>query len=248
MAPRSVLATVRVTLFIPCFIDALYPQAAVAIVEVLERLGHTIDYPEAQTCCGQPPFNSGYWNEAREAAARQLKIFEDAEVVVSASGSCGAMLKKFYVELFHGTTHEKAAVSLAARTYEFSEFLVEKLGVRDVGARFDGRVTFHDGCHGLRELGTKEAPRQLLRAVRGIELVEMAEAETCCGFGGMFAVKFPQISTAMAEVKCASILDAGVEYVVSNDSSCLMQIQGWLDRHSSRVVKSLHLAEVLAQR
>ena len=235
----------RVTLFIPCFIDSLYPHVAVAIVKILERLGHEVDYPEGQTCCGQPPFNSGYWDEARAVAVKQLDCFRDAEVVVSASGSCGAMFKVFYAELFKGHAREEEAKALAAKTFEFSEFLVTKLGVRDVGARFEGKVTFHDGCHGLRELGTREAPRELLRAVKGLELVEMSEGESCCGFGGMFAVKYPQISTAMAEVKCNSIIDTGVEYVVSNDSSCLMQIQGYLNRHSPRIVKSLHLAEVL---
>jgi L-lactate dehydrogenase complex protein LldE len=237
----------RVTLFIPCFIDSLYPQVGVAIVKILERLGHEADYPEAQICCGQPPFNSGYWDEARVVAERQLAVFRDSEVVVSASGSCGAMFKIFYGELFKNRPQQAEAKALADKTFEFSEFLVNKLGVRDVGARFDGKVTFHDGCHGLRELGTKAAPRELLRAVKGLELVEMGEAESCCGFGGMFAVKFPQISTAMAEVKCNSIIDTGVEYVVSNDSSCLMQIQGYMNRHSPRVIKSLHLAEVLAQ-
>ena len=238
----------RVTLFIPCFIDSLYAHVGASIVEVLERLGHTIDFPEGQTCCGQPPFNSGYWDEARDVARRQMRVFRDAEVVVSASGSCGAMFKKFYGELFEHQPEEAEAKALGAKTWEFSEFLVTKLGVRDVGARFDGKVTFHDGCHGMRELGTKEAPRTLLRAVKGLELVEMNEGENCCGFGGTFAVKFPQISTAMAEVKCKSILDTGVETVVSNDSSCLMQIQGWLDRNGPRVVKSMHLAEVLARR
>jgi L-lactate dehydrogenase complex protein LldE len=237
----------RVTLFIPCFIDSLYPQVGVAIVKVLERLGHEVDYPEAQICCGQPPFNSGYWDEARVVAERQLAVFRDAEVVVSASGSCGAMFKVFYGELFKDQPQQAEAKALADKTFEFSEFLVNKLGVRDVGARFEGKVTFHDGCHGLRELGTKAAPRELLRAVKGLELFEMGEAESCCGFGGMFAVKFPQISTAMAEVKCNSIIDTGVEYVVSNDSSCLMQIQGYMNRHSPRVIKSLHLAEVLAE-
>src|SRR5260221_13263254 len=236
----------RVTVFIPCFIDSLDPKVAMSIVQILERLGHEIDYPEGQTCCGQPPFNSGYWDEAREVAMRQLAVFRDAEVVVSASGSCGAMFKKFYLELFHGHSQEGEAKVLAAKTYEFSEFLVDKLGVRDVGARFEGTVTFHDGCHGLRELGTKQAPRDLLRAVKGLKLVEMGEAESCCGFGGMFAVKYPQISTAMAEVKCNSIIETGVEYVVSNDSSCLLQIQGYLNRNSPRTVKSLQLAEALA--
>jgi len=238
----------RVSLFIPCFIDSLYPRVGMAMVEVLERLGHEIDYPDGQTCCGQPPFNSGYWDEARSVAAPQMEKFRDAEVVVSASGSCGAMFKIFYPELFAGGAQEAEARALSAKTYEFSDFLANKLGVRDVGARFEGKVTFHDGCHGLRELRTKQAPRELLRAVRGLELVEMSDQESCCGFGGAFAVKFPQISTAMAEVKCQSVLGTGVEWVVSNDSSCLMQIQGWLDRHGPRVVKSLHLAEVLAAR
>jgi L-lactate dehydrogenase complex protein LldE len=237
----------RISLFVPCFIDSLYPHVAISMVQVFERLGHEVDYPEKQTCCGQPPFNSGYWDEARVVAANQLEVFKDAEVVVSGSGSCGAMFKKFYPELFAGHSGETEAKRLAAKTFEFSEFLVKKLGVRDVGAKFEGKVTFHDGCHGLRELGTKEAPRELLRNVKGLELVEMGEAEACCGFGGMFAVKYPQISTAMAEVKCNSILDSGVEYVVSNDSSCLMQIQGYLNRNSPRTVKSLHLAEVLAR-
>jgi L-lactate dehydrogenase complex protein LldE len=238
----------RVTLFIPCFIDTLYPQVGQSMVEVIERLGHTVEYPEGQTCCGQPPFNSGYWDEARVVAARQIEFFKDAEVVVSASGSCGAMFKVFYPELFEGRPELAAAKSLSERTFEFSEFLVKKLGVRDLGARFEGRVTFHDGCHGLRELGTQQAPRELLKAVKGLELVEMGEKQSCCGFGGMFAVKFPEISTAMAEVKCQSLLETGAEYVVSNDSSCLMQIQGWLDRNSPRPVKSLHLAQILASR
>jgi L-lactate dehydrogenase complex protein LldE len=207
-----------------------------------------VEYPEAQTCCGQPPFNSGYWDEARAVATKQLAAFADAEVVVSGSGSCGAMFRNFYPELFKGTADEPAAKALSKKTYEFSEFLVNKLGVLDLGAKFEGKVTFHDGCHGLRELGVKQAPRDLLRHVEGLELIEMCEAETCCGFGGMFAVKFPQISTAMAEVKCGSILETGVECVVSNDSSCLMQIQGYLNRNSPRAIKSYHLAEILAQR
>jgi L-lactate dehydrogenase complex protein LldE len=219
-----------------------------AIVEVLEGLGHSVEYPESQTCCGQPPFNSGFWDEARDVARRQMSCFRDAEVVVSASGSCGAMMKNFYPEIFEHRPEEKEARELAAKTFEFSDFLVNKLGVRDVGAKFEGRVTFHDGCHGLRELGTKAAPRELLKHVRGLELVEMNDGETCCGFGGTFAVKFPQISTAMGEVKCNSILETKADYVVSNDSSCLMQIQGWMGRNSARVVKSLHLAEVLVQR
>ena len=236
----------KISLFIPCFVDQFYPQVGMSIVRVLERLGHTVDYPEAQTCCGQPAFNSGYWDEARAVAERQMRVFRDAETVVIASGSCGAMVKVFYPELFHVRPQEAEARALAAKTHEFSDFLVNILGVSDVGARFPGRATFHDGCHGLRELNLKRPPRQLLQHVRGLELVEMTEAETCCGFGGAFAVKFPMISTAMGEVKCASAAETGADYVISNDSSCLMQIRGVLDRQG-KSMKTLHLAEVLAQ-
>ena len=236
----------KVSLFIPCFVDLFYPQVGISMVRIFERLGHEVDFPENQTCCGQPAFNAGYWDEARSVAEKSLATFRDAEVVVSASGSCGAMMKVFYPELFANTPQAEAAQSLAAKTFEFSDFLVNRLGVKDVGARFEGRVTFHDGCHGLRELGIKKEPRLLLSQVKGLELVEMGEAETCCGFGGLFAVKFPSISTAMDEVKCASIVETTADYVVSNDSSCLMQIQGMLDRQK-RKVRSLHLAEVLAQ-
>lgn len=217
------------------------------MVDVLERLGHRVDYREGITCCGQPAFNSGYWDEARPVAARTLGLLGDSEAVVSASGSCGAMLKVFYPELFRGRPEEAAARALASRCWEFSDFLVTRLGVTDVGARFPGKVTFHDGCHGLRELGVKSQPRRLLEAVRELELVEMKEAESCCGFGGTFSAKFPMISTAMGDVKCASAVETGADYIVSNDSSCLMQIQGLLDRQG-RNLKTLHLAEVLASR
>jgi len=235
-----------VTLFVPCFVDLLYPRVAISMVQILERLGHKVEYPEALTCCGQPAFNSGYWDEARTVAVKVLDRLRDAEVVVIASGSCGAMLKVFYPELFAGTKQAEAAQALSAKCYEFSDFLVTKLGVTDVGARFPAKVTFHDGCHGLRELGKKKPPRELLAKVRDLTLVEMKEAEICCGFGGTFAAKFPMISTAMGEVKCASAFETGADYIVSNDSSCLMQIQGLLDRQGSRM-KGLHLAEVLAQ-
>jgi L-lactate dehydrogenase complex protein LldE len=236
----------HVTLFIPCFVDALVPHVGRAVVEVLERLGHAVEAPPAQTCCGQPPFNAGYWPEARTIARHQLAVFAASEIVVTPSGSCAAMLRNFYRELFRGEAEEGRARELAGKTFEFSEFLVKRLGIRDVGARFPGRVTWHDGCHGLRELGLGDVPRQLLRAVRELELVEMREAAACCGFGGTFAVKFPQISTSMAEVKGESIIETGADYVVSNDSSCLLQIKGWLDRHARRDIRCLHLAEVLA--
>jgi L-lactate dehydrogenase complex protein LldE len=235
-----------ISLFIPCFIDQFYPHVGQCMVDVLERLGHTVRVPAGQTCCGQPAFNSGYWPETRPVAEHMLDVFEDSEVVVSASGSCGAMLKKFYPELLAGTDCEAKAKALSPKVHEFSEFLVNVLKVSDVGARFDHKVTFHDGCLGLREMGIKKEPRVLLGAVKGLELVEMGEAETCCGFGGTFSAKYPMISTAMGEVKCASALATGAEYIVSNDSSCLMQIQGLLTRQR-RNLRCLHLAEVLAR-
>jgi L-lactate dehydrogenase complex protein LldE len=225
----------RVALFIPCFVDQLFPNVAIAMLKVLRRLNVEVDYPAAQTCCGQPAFNTGYWNEARPLAQRYREIFTGFDAVVSPSGSCTAMVRNFYPEL---------GVEPPA-TFEFAEFLVRKLGVTDVGATFPAKVTYHDACHALRELRLKDEPRQLLQNVRGLELVEMNEAETCCGFGGTFSVKFPMISYAMDEVKCASIQQTGAEYVVSGDSSCLMQIDGYL-RRKKLPVKTISLAEVLA--
>ena len=232
-----------VTLFIPCFVDALYPRAGISMVEILERLGHTVVCPEEIACCGQPPFNSGYHAEARTIATPVLEKLADAEAVVIGSGSCGAMVKKFYPELFAGTRHAELATQVASRTWEFSDFLVNKLGVTGLGAKFPHKVTFHDGCHGLRELGIQKQPRALLANVQDLELVEMTEI-SCCGFGGTFAAKFPMISTAMGEVKCAAAAETGAEYIVSSDSSCLMHIQGLLSRQG-KPTKTISLAEVL---
>jgi L-lactate dehydrogenase complex protein LldE len=236
-----------VTLFIPCFVDLMFPRVGISMVQILEKQGHKIEYPEELTCCGQPAFNSGYWPEAREVASPVLKRLQNAEAIVIASGSCGAMLKVFYPQLFAGTEFEKAANELSSKCYEFSDFLVTKLGVTDLGARFPAKVTFHDGCHGLRELGNKKPARALLAKVRELELIEMRDAETCCGFGGTFASKFPMISTAMGEVKCASATETGAEYIVSNDSSCLMHVQGLVDKQGKKL-KTIHLAEVLTSK
>jgi L-lactate dehydrogenase complex protein LldE len=237
---------VKVSLFIPCFIDQIYPQVGISMVKVLERLGCEVDCPEGQTCCGQPAFNSGYWDEARRVAEHSLDVFAQSDVIVSASGSCGAMMKVFYPELFKETPRHFEALKLAPKVHEFSQFLVNELGVTDVGAKFSGTATFHDGCHGLRELGVEREPRELLKKVQGLTLIEMKEAKTCCGFGGAFSVKFPMISTAMGEVKCASIEETGADVVVSNDSSCLMQIAGLMQRQG-KGLRCLHLAEILAQ-
>lgn len=237
----------RVSLFIPCFVDHYFPEVGMSMLRVFEHLGLEVDYPEGQTCCGQPSFNSGYWNESRKVAVRLFDIFEKSEIVVSASGSCGSMIKIFNPELFENTSDFDRAQELAAKTYEFSEFLVDKLGVTDLGARFKSTATFHDSCHSLRELGLKKQARILLSHVQELDLVEMKEAESCCGFGGPFAVQFPQISCAMAEMKSASILETGADTVISNDSSCLMQIDGFMTKEG-HPIRTMHLAEVLASR
>ena len=241
----SALTSMKVTLFIPCFVDLMYPRVGICMVQILERLGHSVECPTEIACCGQPAYNSGYWNEARTVGFHIVERLKDSEVVVIASGSCGAMLKIFYPELFAGSPYAGQAIALAEKCYEFSDFLVTKLGVTDLGARFPAKVTFHDGCHGLRELHAYPQPRKLLQYVRGLELIEMKE-KVCCGFGGMFAAKFPMISTAMGDVKCAAAAETGAEYIVSNDSSCLMHLQGLIDRQG-RNLKTIHLAEVLAQ-
>ena len=234
----------NVTMFIPCFIDLLYPQVGISMVRILERLGHKVDCPEL-ACCGQPAFNTGYWQESREVAGRVIEQLHDAEVVVIASGSCGAMIKVFYPELFAGTKHERMAQELVLKCYEFSQFLVDKLGVTDLGANFSHKVTYHDGCHSLREMHIQEAPRRLMAKVRGLQLVEMSQT-VCCGFGGTFSAKFPAISTAMGDVKCSLAEETHAEYIVSSDSSCLMHIQGLIDKQG-RSLKTIHLAEILAQ-
>ena len=235
----------RVSLFVPCFVDQLAPQVGLAAAKVLKRLGHEVEFRAEQTCCGQPSFNSGQWDVAREGALRTIQVFRGADVVVGPSGSCVAMIKKFYPELLQGTPHLAAAEDLAARTFEFSDFLVNRLGVTDVGAKFAKKVTYHDGCHALRELRLKEEPRKLLRAVQGLELLESEEGESCCGFGGLFSAKFPMISTAMVQVKGGALARTGADFVVSSDPSCLLQIGGWLSREGKPILP-LHIAEVLA--
>ncbi|MDA3872882.1 MAG: (Fe-S)-binding protein [Kiritimatiellae bacterium] len=234
----------KISLFIPCYVDQLTPEIGFAVVNVLERLGHQVEVPSGQTCCGQPAMNNGYEDETRMVARHILKVFADSEAVVIPSGSCGATIKHFYPELFAGRPEEAQAKALAAKTWEFSEFLVDVLKLEDVGARFPHKVTWHDGCHGLRELHIQKQPRTLLAHVRDLELVEMKEAKSCCGFGGTFAIKFPQISTAMTQVKTGSAEETGAEYILSNDPSCMLQIQGYLEKQGSSL-QCLHLAQVL---
>lgn len=238
----------RVSLFVTCMVDQLFPKVGMAMADVLERLGYQVDFPEDQTCCGQPAFNSGYRAEARTVARHFLDTFEKSETIVVPSGSCTAMIVHHFAELFHKEPDSLERVhALEKRVFEFSTFLTQVAGVEDVGARFEDVVTFHDGCHGLRELGVKTAPRRLLAQVRGLELREMQPAEDCCGFGGTFSVKFDELSGAMGRSKVDSILATGANTVVSLDPSCLMQIQGVLSRKGSSI-RTMHLAEVLASR
>ncbi|HYJ86079.1 MAG TPA: (Fe-S)-binding protein [Pyrinomonadaceae bacterium] len=239
----------RVSLFVTCLVDQLWPEVGTSAVEVLRRTGCEVVFDERQTCCGQPAFNTGYRSDARVLARRFIEIFEDAgaDAIVSPSGSCTAMVHHFH-QLFEDDEHwRKRAEAIAQRTHEFSSFLVNVLGVDDVGASFRGRVTWHDACHGLRDLNLHSEPRRLIKGVRGVEFVELPNADACCGFGGTFSVKYPEISVAILDNKIAEIEKAGVRAVTSGDASCLMQIRGRLTRQKSGV-RAMHLAELLASR
>jgi L-lactate dehydrogenase complex protein LldE len=236
----------RVSLFVTCIVDQVFPQVGIAITQVLERLGYQVDFPKAQTCCGQPAFNSGYTEEARKIARHFLDVFRDSETIIVPSGSCTSMISHHFADIFENDPQLLAeARALEPRVFEFSRFLLEVAGVEDVGARFDGVVTYHDSCHALRELRIKAGPRNLLSKVRGLTLAEMSTAEECCGFGGTFSIKFPEVSGAMARTKIDSIQQTGASTIVSIDSSCLMQLQGVIDR-AGLPIRTLHLAEVLA--
>jgi L-lactate dehydrogenase complex protein LldE len=238
----------RVSLFVTCIVDQAFPQVGIAITQVLERLGYRVDFPSAQTCCGQPAFNSGYPDEARTIARHFLNVFRDCEYIIVPSGSCASMISHHYADIFqHDPTLLAEVHRLEPRVWEFSRFLLEVAGVEDVGARFNGIVTYHDSCHALRELRIKAGPRKLLANVQGLTLAEMDVAEECCGFGGTFSVKFPEVSGAMARTKIDSIQKTGASTIVSIDSSCLMQLQGVIDR-AGLPLRTLHLAEVLASR
>ena len=236
----------KVSLFVTCIVDQLFPKVGECTVNVLRRAGCEVEFDDRQTCCGQPAFNSGYRKEAREFAERFIEIFEqsDAEAIVSPSGSCTAMVKHFH-ELFpDDPAWRERSEKIAAKTYELGTFLVDVLGVEISGSAFDGRVGFHDACHGLRDLGIKKQPRELLQGIDKIELVELPDSEVCCGFGGTFSVKYPEISTQMVDRKIENIEAADLRAIVSCDSSCLMQIGGRLSRNGSKV-KAMHLAEIL---
>lgn len=240
----------KASLFVTCLVDQLFPNVGKSTVQVLRRCGVDVTFNPRQTCCGQPAFNSGYREEARGVAAHWLDVFsselESSDYVVVPSGSCAAMTRKFYATLFaDGSPERERAAMVGARVVELSEFLVDVMGVTDVGASFDGVVTYHELCHLKRELGISRQPRALIAAVRGARFVEMERADACCGFGGTFSVKFPEISSAIDEEKVAAIARCGAQTVIGCDASCLMQMAGLLGRRGSGI-KCLHLAELLA--
>ena len=234
----------RVQLFIPCFVDQLYPQTAFNMVKVLERAGVEVEYNTDQTCCGQPAFNAGFRGDARDVCTKFLKDFSGHDYVVAPSASCVGFVRNYYATLFDNSSLHNDVRDLQKRIFEFSSFLVNVLGVEDVGASLYGKATYHDSCAGLRECRIKEEPRKLLAHVKGLELLEMNDVETCCGFGGSFAVKFESISVAMADQKVNHALQTGADYIISTDLSCLMHLDGYI-RHKEYPIRTMHIADVL---
>jgi len=244
---QGAMGTLRVSLFVTCLVDAFFPSVGQSAVELLERLGVQVDFPMQQTCCGQPAFNSGFADEARAVAATLLDAFADSEYVVAPSGSCVAMIRHYFPQLFAGTPRAAEAESLAQRTYELCEFITERLQITDVGATFPARVTYHASCHATRGLGIKEPPLRLLEAVRGLELVDLPYAEDCCGFGGTFAVKFADLSAAMGAKKAGHVESTGADVLTGLDMSCLMHLRGLMERRG-RGPRVMHVAEILNSR
>ena len=238
----------KIALFVTCLGDTLFPETGEAVVRLLERLGHEVSFPVEQTCCGQLHFNSGYATTAASLARRWLEAFALCDAVVCPSASCTAMVRNHYRELARRSGDRRLAEEvedIAPRLQELSELLVDRLNVVDVGARFAHRVTYHSACHGLRSLELGERPLRLLRAVAGIEVLELSRADSCCGFGGTFAVKNAAVSSAMLGDKLDAVVASGAEFCVATDSSCLMHIDGGLRRRRAPV-RTLHLASVLA--
>ena len=237
----------KLSLMVTCLGDVIRPEAAKATVRLLRRLGHEIDFPEAQTCCGQPLFNSGFHDLARQQAQHTIAVFDGDRTVVTPSGSCGAMVKVEYPQLFEGdATWSQRAKHLSERTFELSDFLVNRLGVVDVGAKYEGRVTYHYACH-LRMLGQTDEAERLICNVAGVTYVPLARQDQCCGFGGSFSIRYPQVSGAMVDDKMSCVLQTEADTLVSTDAGCLMNIGGRLHREQHSV-KVLHLAELLEMR
>ena len=237
----------RVGLFVTCLVDMMRPRIGFAALQLLESAGCEVVVPAAQTCCGQPGYNSGDRNAALALARKVLAEFEACDYVVAPSGSCAGMIRTHYPDLFADLSDELARVEhLCAKTYELTDFLLNVVKLEHIDAKFDGTITYHDSCYGLREMGVKAQPRTLLAKVGGLKLIEMNEAETCCGFGGAFAVKFGDISARIADNKCENALATGTDAIVLGDLGCMLNIEGRLRRKGNTKTQVLHVAEVLA--
>ncbi len=235
----------KVQLFIPCFVDQLYPQTAFNMVKVLEKACCDVEYNTNQTCCGQPAFNAGFWEDAKTVATKFLKDFDGTDYIIAPSASCVGFVRNYYNKLFENSSLHNNVKDISKRIFEFTEFLTDVLRIDNYGAILNAKATYHDSCAALRECKIKEGPRKLLDKVKGLELVEMADNETCCGFGGSFAVKFEAISIAMADQKVNHALQTGAEYIISTDLSCLMHLDGYITK-KELPIKTIHIADVLA--
>lgn len=235
----------KVQLFIPCFIDQLFPETAFNMVKILEKLGCELSYNTNQTCCGQPAFNAGYWDECRLVTEKFHTEFDKLIPIVAPSSSCIGYIRNYYHKVFENRLPSEDGMPQIEKFYEFTEFLTEELGVEDIGATLEGIAVYHDACSALRECGIREAPRKLLSKVKGLELRETDDREVCCGFGGTFSVKFEPISIGMAEQKVLNAQKQGAEYIISTDSSCLMQLNGYIQHHGI-AIKTMHIVDVLA--
>ena len=236
----------KIQLFIPCFMDQLYPEVGMNTVKILEKVGCEVLYNDKQTCCGQPAFNAGFMKESKSVCTKFLKDFSGDEIIVAPSGSCVGFIRSNVESLFENGLFKEEAQRIKNNIYELSEFLLDVKKVDDLGAKFDGKATYHDACGALRECGIKDGPRKLLSKVKGLELIESDECETCCGFGGTLAIKYEPISIGMAHTKIQSALDAKAECIISTDVSCLMHLEGYIQKQNINL-KTMHLADVLAK-
>jgi len=234
-----------VDLFIPCFIDQVYPDTALNMVKILEKVGCGVNYNPEQTCCGQPAFNAGYRVECKEVGEKFIREFQNDRYIVTPSASCSGFVKNYYPEMFHNSVLHNEYKQIQKNMFEISDFLVNVLKITDLGAKLEGVATYHDSCAALREYGIKREPRVLLEKVRGLELREMEDTETCCGFGGSFSVKFEPIAVGMGEQKVNNALKTGADYIISTDVSCLMHMDGYAKKQGKNV-KMMHLVDVLA--
>ncbi len=235
----------KVHIFIPCFVDQLYPQTAFNMIKVLEKATCEVVYNTNQTCCGQPAFNAGFWDESRAVCSKFLKDFEGADYIVAPSASCVGFIRNYYAKIFENSSQHNQVKNLSKKVYEFSEFLVDVLKIENFGAVFNAKATYHDSCAALRECKIKDAPRKLLDKVKGLQITEMQDVETCCGFGGTFAVKFDAISIGMASQKVSNATNTKAEVIISTDLSCLMHIDGYI-KGKNLPLQTMHIADVLA--